>query len=293
MHKVLLWLSLLCISFHCCSQESGTYYNFQNNYILTNPAFSGVGHTRLISLSSEIQPGFELKSKLDGSFLLDTRIKEKAGINITLDGGSDFLYTNRIIMIGGAYEIFSRNKLTLNVGLSGGAYLKEYGKYLVFTDSVGNTINQPVISQPTFKAGLMLKSGKWTFGYSSTQINQPKFDRLYYQSRRQHHLMLEFRTHLGSNWSFQPSVLAKIWDDFFSIRLNTPFQFKEKLLLGLGFDKPRFNYYSGHKVYGFAANAGINIKSKMQLQYSMIYTSSELTPTRYLVHQINLSYNLK
>jgi type IX secretion system PorP/SprF family membrane protein len=294
MLKVLPFALLLFISRKLTAQETGPYYRFQNNYILSNPAFSGAGHQGLISLSGAMQNFSPGNHNSDGSILLDKKIKEKTALHTSVSAGSNFIHSNKTLMLGGGYQVFNTKKnVTLNIGFSAGIYLKQLNKNMVLTDSSGNSTNISVNPQPTINAGLLIQSPRWAMGYSATQINQPTFRQLNnYVVVRQHHLILGYRTNIRNNWSFEPSILGRFTNEFISTRINIPFEYKEKLHFSFGVDKMHFTLI-GRKIYSYGITAGFAIQKRIQFSYSTILTSSELTPTNYFLHQLNLSYLIK
>ncbi len=283
--RAIILLTFLAISLANFAQQEPQLTIFWNNFSLFNPAYTGLNYKHYGAISYRNQwTGFN-------------------GNPTTLTANYNLKLDSFPLAFGVGYShdeigFFKSDKAQLNL-----SFIKriKIGKISVGASSVYNQMvvdgTQWITATPDpsltytketqgkvyFNFGAFLKTKKLEVGISSTQLNEPLYDKLGYKSRRHYFLLLAYNFKLSEAFNLKSSLLAKTDAVASAIDVNNRLIYKNK-------------YWMGATVRpgsGVAAIAGIKLFKNYNITYAYEIQTGTFSQFAGSTHEIALSLTLE
>jgi type IX secretion system PorP/SprF family membrane protein len=282
--KQLLFPMFLCMAFAVIAQEDLRSVMFWNNYGHYNPAFSGLTHRHLGTVSyKNNNSDFGSSNMIMAGY--GTAIKALhggLGVNYMYDHvnyGQGVVTGIQKLNLNYSYHISVGDSGTLAVGLGVGFttfhnnYREILGSSMPFAEK-GSTFD--------LNAGLMYVNRKWMLGISSTRINEPTYSHLDFKERSTFHLMSAYTFNLGTRFELKPQLLvsASRYETAFNLNLMTTY--KKQIWLGAS---------CGTRMA--SVMAGWDIREKFRIGYSFSYNWDRVPNSTYNGHEVVLGILIK
>lgn len=200
---------------------------------------------------------------------------------------------NRVSAVASyAYHMGLSSKLNLSMGFAAGLSSvtratdkTDFGSGVNVDPAQNNTDGFGI--KPDLSAGVWLYSGDYYVGLSAQQIIP---QRLAFTSdntvggKSVPHLFFTagYRMFLSEDFNFLPSVLVKRVSNMTQVDVNAKFQYHDKLWLGAAYRSQE----------GYAAMAGVNISSTLNIGYAYDITTTALNTTSRGTHELMIGFLL-
>jgi type IX secretion system PorP/SprF family membrane protein len=273
--KRILTFTFLIISILGFSQSEPQFTMFWNNYSMFNPANTGLHYKQYGNIAYRAQ--WDQVENAPNSFtgLYETKLKSiNSAIGVGYFKDIRGLFDNNRAYLNYAYHtkdnIFGGN-ISYGVSLVY-SYLKFNPKYIVICDGCEVQLDPifPITGMSQGKIhlnfGLNYQRDKLEVGLSSTQINQPYYNDLYFTASRHYFGLVSYQFKLSNQFDFKPSIYFKSDGVAWVAELNSLFTYKKQYWMGLT--------YRHRDALAFLA--GVDIKEKFRVGYSYDYVTGPL-----------------
>ena len=285
MKRILITLAFFATALSLAQQEP-QFTMFWNNYSMFNPANTGLHYKHYGNVVYRAQ--WDKVENAPNSFtgLYEAKLD-------SINSGVGIGYFRDVIGLGSSDRFYLNYAYHLQMESS----VLSFGAGAVINTRVFNPQWNPPQTpiDPSLPSGghdtkLNLNFGvtytreKLEVGLSSTQINQPFYEDINFQSARHYFGMVCYNFKLSQNFDLKPSLFIKGVSSFYSLDLNALLIFKNQYWLG--------GTYRAQDAIGVMG--GVEIKEKFRLGYSYDFiTNTVLSQYASGSHEIVLGILIK
>lgn len=195
--------------------------------------------------------------------------KLKTGLGLTYNQVSEASHNYSNILMNGAFYIpMSEQTSNFSIGVNAGMISS---KFKGIVDSLGQVVEIPDENYFTADFGISFQTEKLIFGLSARNLTAPEHGSdsigAYFSLDRTFDLQFEYKLNVGENFHLMTRSVGSYnyAREMMSLMLNAQLQFKEKYMVGVGYNIDR----------GFSFQLNWDAKKMLRTGYSMEFLKDQ------------------